>query len=95
MEASAEDWGYKKRVKLYCWAALVAQQFSTAFSLGYDPGDPRDPGSLQGACLSRCLCLCLSLPKTKKLKKKKKKLYCSVNNKHLLNTHTLMIYLKC
>ena len=50
--------------KLCFQAALVAQQFSAACSLGHDPGDPGSspmPGSLHGACFSLCLCLCLSL----------------------------------
>ena len=45
-------------------AALVAQQFSAACSLGRDPGDPGwspTSGSLHGACISHCLCLCLSV----------------------------------
>ena len=46
---------------LWSWAALVAQQFSAAFSLGCDPGDPGwnpTSGSLHGTCFSLCLCLC-------------------------------------
>ena len=47
-------------------AALVAQQFGAACSLGCDPGDlgwSPASGSPHGACfsLSLCLCLCLSL----------------------------------
>ena len=45
-------------------AALVAQQFSAAFSPGHDPGVPGlspTSGSLHGACFSLYLCLCLSL----------------------------------
>ena len=45
-------------------AAPVAQRFSAASALGYDPGDPGSSpasGSLHGACFSLCLCLCLSL----------------------------------
>ena len=41
--------------------SLVAQRFSTAFSLGCDPGDPGSSPmsvSLHGACFSS-LCLCL------------------------------------
>ena len=59
-------------------AAWVAQWFSTAFSLGHDPGDwglSPTSGSLHGACFSLCLCLCLSLCVTiikKNLKKEKK-----------------------
>ena len=49
--------------KIKTRAAQVAQQFSAAFSPGYDPGDlgsnPRS-GSLHGACFSLCLCLCFS-----------------------------------
>ena len=44
-------------------AARVAQQFSTAFHLGCDPGDPGSSptsGSLHGACFSLCLCLSYS-----------------------------------
>ena len=47
-------------------AALVAQRFGAACTLGCDPGDlilSPTSGSLHGACfsLSLCLCLCLSL----------------------------------
>ncbi|XP_077735761.1 TBC1 domain family member 1 isoform X3 [Canis aureus] len=51
-------------LKTRTWAALVAQRFSAAFSLGPDPRDPGSSptlGSLRGACFSLCLCLCLSL----------------------------------
>ena len=45
-------------------AALVAQQFTAACSLGHDPGDPESSptsGSLHGAWFSLLLCLWLSL----------------------------------
>ena len=45
-------------------AAPVAQWFSAACSLWFDPGDPGwspTSGSLHGAYFSLCLCLCLSL----------------------------------
>ena len=45
-------------------AARVAWQFSAAFGLERDLGDPGSStmsGSMHGACFSLCLCLCLSL----------------------------------
>ena len=68
--------------------AWVAQQFSTTFSPGHDPGDlglSPTLGSLQGACFSLCLCLCLSLSFSvsceliNKIFKKKKRVRCSSN----------------
>ena len=54
--------GPKAYLKVNDRAALVAQQFSTAFSPGPDPGDPglsATSDSWHGACFSLCLCLCL------------------------------------
>ena len=53
-----------KLYKQVIWAALVAQRFGAACSLGCDPGDLGSSpmsGSLHGACFSLCLCLYLSL----------------------------------
>ena len=66
---------YRARVPRFCLegeagfktalrAAPGAQRFSSAFSVGPDPGDPESSptlGSLRGACFSLCLCLGLSI----------------------------------
>ena len=52
-------------MKIFFWAARVAQQFTATFSPGHDPGAPGSSptsGSLHGGCFSSlCLCLCFSL----------------------------------